>query len=802
VSAVRYLLRTWGRPRLFAIVAVGLLAAISMGVVLLAGLGAVRARGGWDDLHVRSRGEDVLVDVSSIDTARRLAVEAADVDGVESAAAIAYGYLVPEGRREDFFGGVILPLGPGLLDTVWRSVVIDGRLPRQDRIGEAIVNEDFVAITGLEVGADFVLTDPVGLIRQPITIVGVGVQPIDFTYGADSPLAYLTQAFTQEWDSQLQQLEERSDTEVVPGVTAIASEGVTTDDLVDRLLRALPSEELRDLNSAATVGALVDDTLGLQRNGYVVLAAASGLGALALLALLIAAVTRVTPSEALTLRAVGFSRRDFARVVAVPGVAIIVIGIAGALLVVAIGSGAVPTGLAARVGADRQLGDDLPYLVVCGSLVALALSSLVVATAIRAMRVALPQAMPPTPRLGLIGPPAIAVGLRQAAGGLARSSRRRAVAAVLAIVVAVTGISAVTVLLRSRDDLLADPSRVGKVFDVYLYTYTNPAAADADRAALADSTKVEDVAIIEAFTLGVEGRAVPASTIAASSGGLAAPVVEGRLPMSPDEVALSVPFLRRSDRRVGETLEISGPAGARRARIVGTAVLPFLSTTAAGEQLVLTSAGREALGAEPEGYAVVADLKDPSGARSFRARDDEVEACDTARLLELVGVGQLEGPTSGEVSFCVPRGDPRSSSLREFGALPGVIIGFLGVLGVSALALLLGALRGTRRDLSMLRAVGFTPRQAAAAVCVHAGVIPLVGALLALPLGIALGRVAWRGLAETLGIVTRPEVPIPGTIGLIVATLLVAELLAALFTRLAVTRSVAAQLRASLPHSE
>jgi hypothetical protein len=802
VSAVRYLLRTWSPGRLFAIVAVGLLAAVSTGVVLLAGLGAVRAGGGWDDLHVQSRGEDVLLDVSSIDTARQLAVEAGDVDGVARAAAVAYGYLVPEGRREDFFGGVILPLGPGVLDSVWRPVLIDGRLPRQDRVGEAVVNEDFLAATGLELGAEFVLTDAVGLIRQPITIVGVGVQPTDFTYGADSPLAYLTRAFTRKWDTQLHLLEERAGTDVVPGVTAVASAGVSTDDLVDRLLEALPSEELRDVNAAQTVGALVDDTLRLQRNGYAVLAAASGLGALALLALLIAAVTRVSPSDASTLRAIGFGRRDFARVVAVPGVAIIVLGTAGALLVVAMGSSVVPTGLAARVGAARQLGDDVLYLLVFGCCVALVLTLLVGAVAIRATRVSFPQTRWSTPRLGLIGPPAPAVGVRHATGGLARSGRRRAVAAMLAIAIAVVGISAVTVLLRSRDVVLADPSRVGRVFDVFLHTYTDPAAADADRAALAGSSRVANVATIEVFTISVDGRAVPASTIAASSGGLAAPVVDGRLPVGPDEVALSVPFLRRSDSRVGESIEISGPAGSRPVRVVGTAVLPFASTTAAGEQVVLTTIGRDALGAEPEGYVVVADLQDPSGARSFRARDDEVEACDTARLLELVRVDHLEGPASGEVSFCVPRGDPRSSSLREFGALPGLIIAFLGVLGVSALALLLGELRRTRRDLSMLRAVGFTRRQAATAVCVHAGVIPLAGALLALPFGIALGRVAWRGLAETLGIVTRPEVPIPGTIGLIVATLVLAELLAALSTRLAVTRSVASQLRASPPRSE
>ena len=125
-----------------------------------------------------------------MDVAAELAVDAAAIDGVEAAVPLVYSYLVPEGRQEDFFAGVILPLAPDALDEVWRPVIIDGRAPAQGAVDEIVVNQGFVDVTGLGIGDRFVLVDPLDVIRQPMTITGVGVLTTDFTFGAGAPLGY------------------------------------------------------------------------------------------------------------------------------------------------------------------------------------------------------------------------------------------------------------------------------------------------------------------------------------------------------------------------------------------------------------------------------------------------------------------------------------------------------------------------------------------------------------------------------------------------------------------------------------
>jgi ABC-type antimicrobial peptide transport system permease subunit len=798
VGAARYLLSTWRRERVAALLGVAVLAAASFGVVVLASLGAVRAGTAWEDLRARGRGEDLLIDVPSIDVARQLATAAAQVDGVASVAPLAYSYLVPEGRREDFFGGVILPLGPRALDALWRPVLIAGRAAAQDTSDEVVVNQDFVDVTGLDVGGKFVLVDPLGLISQAMTISGIGVLPVDFTFGAAAPLAYPTTTFTRKWESRLLELEATAGPEVLGSSVAVASaSGVSVDELAARLTDRLPSAQVKSVNTASSTAALVVDTVDLQRNGYAVLALASGLAALSMIALLFAGVTRLPPAETLALRAVGFGRRELALAICLPGLFVILIGTIGAIGAAVLFEGLVPTGLAERIGAGRQLGDDVGFLALSAVCVATILGALVAAVAQRSTRVA--RADPPSRRRAqaLLRWPALALGLRYATGGLTRAGRRQAAAALLFVAVATTGISAVAVIVQSRDELLADPSRIGKFFDVYLYTYTDSADAQTDRQTLAHSSAVAGVAMINIFTVSVDGQGAAAISVEAAGNGLASPVVQGRLANAANEMVVSVPFLRRLHRHVGDTVEVSGPAGHHEVRVVGAVVLPFVAAVAAGEQVAMTASGQDAVGAEPEGYVLGADLRDPIAARSFRAGNDRLDACETAPLLELLGVDRLVGPASGAVSLCVPRGDQRAASLNELGAVPRFIVGFLIVLGIAGLAFLLRtSIRGARRDLAVLRAIGFTRRQTTTTVLVHAATVGLLGSLAALPFGLALGRWAWRGLAEAIGVAVRPEVSIMGTLGVVLAALVVAELVAAPFAMRLVSRPAAEQLQA------
>src|SRR4051812_27538687 len=86
VQAVRYVLGRWNWRRRVALLALVVLAAGALSFVLLAALGAHRADGAWDRLQGRSRADDLLLDVTSLDAARATARQLTTIPGVERAA--------------------------------------------------------------------------------------------------------------------------------------------------------------------------------------------------------------------------------------------------------------------------------------------------------------------------------------------------------------------------------------------------------------------------------------------------------------------------------------------------------------------------------------------------------------------------------------------------------------------------------------------------------------------------------------------------------------------------------------------
>lgn len=89
--------------------------------------------------------------------------------------------------------------------------------------------------------------------------------------------------------------------------------------------------------------------------------------------------------------------------------------------------------------------------------------------------------------------------------------------------------------------------------------------------------------------------------------------------------------------------------------------------------------------------------------------------------------------------------------------LPIVFASMLALLAAAVVAqVVVGSTRARRGELGVLRAMGLQPRQVRGAIVVQAAA--LVGSVLVvgIPLGIALGRAAWRAYA--LGLGTKPEV--------------------------------------------
>lgn len=267
----------------------------------------------------------------------------------------------------------------------------------------------------------------------------------------------------------------------------------------------------------------------------------------------------------------------------------------------------------------------------------------------------------------------------------------------------------------------------------------------------------------------------------AHQGSLAPPAITGRLPAGADEIAMSPNYLRQHGLGLGERVELSGPVGTRDFEITGTVVFPFAGTSALGEQILLTPAGRDLLAVEPIGYSLVADVSDPDALHGIHAPNDELETCTTEQLLPVLGVDVLPGAHQQEIGPCFTRLDQRAANLRELGAIPSVLMLFLAVLGIAGLALLLGtSIRRTGQDLAVLRALGFTRPQMMVVVLVQGAVVGVVGACLAAPIGIALGRWMWGLTVDDIGLVDEPVVSIAAIGGLVLVAVFVSMLVAAI----------------------
>ena len=121
-------------------------------------------------------------------------------------------------------------------------------------------------------------------------------------------------------------------------------------------------------------------------------------------------------------------------------------------------------------------------------------------------------------------------------------------------------------------------------------------------------------------------------------------------------------------------------------------------------------------------------------------------------------------------------------SLVNFGEAVNfpLILGFvLAVFGAATLLhLLVVSVIRRRREMGLLKALGFVNRQLGAAVLWQATTVALVGIVVGVPLGIVFGRLIWKAFATNLGAVPVPTVPAWAIVALALGVLVVANLLA------------------------
>ena len=137
------------------------------------------------------------------------------------------------------------------------------------------------------------------------------------------------------------------------------------------------------------------------------------------------------------------------------------------------------------------------------------------------------------------------------------------------------------------------------------------------------------------------------------------------------------------------------------------------------------------------------------------------------------------------VGSCIipPVADQRPGDIKNYASIrdtPLALAVVLAVLAVGTLAhVLLTGVRRRRRDLALLKTLGFTRRQVLGTVAWEASAFAAVALLIGLPLGVIAGRWAWAVFASAAGVSTAATVPLATVLLAIPATLLAANLIAA-----------------------
>ncbi len=130
------------------------------------------------------------------------------------------------------------------------------------------------------------------------------------------------------------------------------------------------------------------------------------------------------------------------------------------------------------------------------------------------------------------------------------------------------------------------------------------------------------------------------------------------------------------------------------------------------------------------------------------------------------------------------------------GSTPALLAAGLAIAAALALALtLVASVRRRRRDLALLKKLGFARRQLSAVVLWQASIAAVVGVVIGIPLGILLGRTLWDVFAREIYAVPQTTVPVLQVVFVAIGAIVLATVVAYLPSRSAARTSIAPLLR-------
>ncbi len=334
------------------------------------------------------------------------------------------------------------------------------------------------------------------------------------------------------------------------------------------------------------------------------------------------------------------------------------------------------------------------------------------------------------------------------------------------------------------------------------------------RSLLADDRFVAAWSGVSFANAQIDGQIVPI-LLASPNAKVTPPVLSGHSLEANNQIVLGAATLAQLHKSVGDTVIASygTPKDApvyvppTPLLIVGTATLPAIGAT----QTRHTSMGTGAIVSvdiEPPAFKEFIHSPDPTlnGPNMIfvrlRAGAPPAEALATLhRIADVANKAFAAVPNSAAAGASVevlPVQYPAEiENYRTIGSTPVLLASGLAIGAVVALGLTLTAsVRRRRRDLALLKALGFSERQLAACVAWQSTVAVAVGVIVGTPLGIALGRWLWALFAHEIFAVPSATVPTLALVYVGLGALVLANVVAALPGRYAARTPTALVLRA------
>jgi hypothetical protein len=780
------------RPRWRSVVVLSLMVGFVGAVVLALVGGARRTDTSLARFEATSRSAQVEIDVG--DTTPAKIDQLRHAPGV---AAVAELYQLPL-----LFGGQFLAVA-GQVDRrfgvdVDRARVIDGRLPDQTRVEEVAIGESLAAQRHLRVGdrLHFHSFSPADIAAArannaeapsphgpdvSFRVVGIVRRPLDLGgRGAAGGVVVPTVAFVEKYRDILGTfggsiLRVRTEHGAVdlPRVTRAAR-------------RILGGSGTYSLQSLGVEGQGAQNAIDVTTAGLYLAAAVAAATGLVGMGIALSREIALVDGDQRTLSALGLQTRS--RVVAASAVGLPAAAV-GALLAVAgalLASPLFPIGVAAQAEPDPGIRIDTQVLVLGGLAVLLVVLVISVLAAQRTARITRPAREPTRPLFSVravsqVGaPPPLVAGTRFAldkgSGRTALPVRSSLVGATFGVLVLV----AVLVFSASLEHLVSTPAAYGWTWDTTAGDVASSQPANdcgPIRTRLVDVRLLSAVASVCSSSVEIGGRPVPGWGFAQLRGEIQPQIIEGRVPATVSEVALGATTLDESGRHVGDRVRITGPDRKRTYRIVGQTVMASLSDPSpSAEAAVFTAAG-------------LARLGDGDGGWNFVVRfAPGVTLADATPKLRAIG-GTVGTPLQPTVPAEIDR-------VHRIDGLPVALAAFVAVVALVAVGFaLVTAVRRRRRDLAVLKTLGFDRRQVRATVAWHATTVAGLGLVVGIPIGLVVGRFVWRMVADELGVSGDTTWPVLGVLVLIPGVLVAVNLVAAIPARRAARTRPAVVLR-------